>query len=87
MTHNPTPNQVPEETKTEKDTRTPLLAAALFTTAGAWRHPRCPSAEEWVQKPRYRCTTEHSSAMKRNTRVRPNEVDGPRVKLHPKQKF
>ena len=57
----------PEETKTEKDTHTPLLAAALFTTAGAWKRPTCPSAEERVQKPRHRCTTGYSSAMKRDT--------------------
>ena len=32
----------PEETKTEKDTRTPLFIAALFTIARTCKQPRCP---------------------------------------------
>ena len=38
----------PEETKTEKDTCTPLFIATLFTIAGIWKQPRCPSTEEWI---------------------------------------
>ena len=30
-----------EETKIEKDTRTPMFIAALFTTARTWKQPRC----------------------------------------------
>ena len=40
----------PEETKIEKDTCIPLFIAALFTIAGTWKQPRCPSADEWIKK-------------------------------------
>ena len=33
----------PEETKIEKDTRTSMFNAALFTTARTWKQPRRPS--------------------------------------------
>ena len=39
----------PEETKTEKDTCIPLCTAALFTIAGTWKQPRCPSTDEWIK--------------------------------------
>ena len=39
----------PEETKSEKDTCTPLIIAALFTIA-RWKQPRCPLTDEWVKK-------------------------------------
>ena len=39
-----------EETKTEKDTCNPLFTEALFTRAGTWKHPRCPSTDEWIKK-------------------------------------
>ena len=38
----------PEETKTEKDTRTPMFIAALFTIGKTWEQPRCPSTDEWI---------------------------------------
>ena len=34
----------PEETKIEKDICIPLVIAALFTIARAWKQPRCPLA-------------------------------------------
>ena len=40
----------PEETKTEKDTRTPVFIASLFTIARTWKQPRCPSTDEWIKK-------------------------------------
>ena len=40
----------PEETKTEKDTCTPLFTAALFTIARTWKQLRCPSTDEWIKK-------------------------------------
>ena len=40
----------PEETKTEKDTCNPLFTAALFTRAGTWKQPRCPSSDQWIKK-------------------------------------
>ena len=40
----------PEETKTGKGTCTLMFFAALFTIAGTWKQPRCPSADEWIRK-------------------------------------
>ena len=40
----------PEETKTEKDTSTPMFIAALFTIARTWKQPRCPSTNEKIKK-------------------------------------
>ena len=34
-----------EETRTERDTCTPMFIAALFTIARTWKQPRCPSAD------------------------------------------
>ena len=39
-----------EETRTERDTSTPIFIAALFITARTWKQPRCPSADEWIRK-------------------------------------
>ena len=39
-----------EETKTEKDTCSPVLTAVLFTTARTQKQPRCPSTDEWIKK-------------------------------------
>ena len=40
----------PEETKTEKDTHTPMFIAALFTIARTWKKPRYPSTDDWIKK-------------------------------------
>ena len=40
----------PKETKTEKDTCNPLFIAAIFTRAGTWKQPRCPSSDQWIKK-------------------------------------
>ena len=34
-----------EETRSERDTCTPMFIAALFITARTWKQPRCPSAD------------------------------------------
>ena len=34
-----------KETRTERDTRTPIFIATLFTIARTWKQPRCPSAD------------------------------------------
>ena len=39
-----------EETRTERDTRTPMFIAALFTIARTWKQPRRPSVDEWIRK-------------------------------------
>ena len=41
---------ITEKTGIERDTCTPVFTAALFTVAGTWKQPRCPSADEWVRK-------------------------------------
>ena len=38
-----------EVTKIEKDTCIPLFIAALFKIARTWKHPRCPSTDEWIK--------------------------------------
>ena len=59
----------PEGTKTEKkkkkNTCISLFIAVLFSTARTWKHPRCPSTDEWI-KLWYIYTMEYYSAIKRN---------------------
>ena len=56
-----------KETRTERDTCTPMFIVALFTTARTWKQPRCPSADEWIRKLWCIHTMEYHSAIKRNT--------------------
>ena len=56
----------PEETKTEKDTCTPMFIVALFAIARTWKQPRYPSIDEWIKKLWYIYTMEYYSAMKKN---------------------
>ena len=55
-----------KETRTERDTCTPMLIAVLFTIARTWKQPRCPSADEWIRKLWYIYTTEYYSTIKKN---------------------
>ena len=56
-----------QETRIEKDTCTPVFAAALFTIARTWKEPRCPSTDEWIRKLyMYIYMMEYYSAIKRN---------------------
>ena len=48
-----------EETRTERDTCTPMFIAALFIIARTWKQPRCPSADEWIRKLWYIYTIEY----------------------------
>ena len=43
-----------------------MFTAALFITARSWKEPRCPSAEEWIQKMWYIYTIEYYSVIKNN---------------------
>ena len=38
------------ETTIQKNLCTPMFIAAQFTTAKYWKQPKCPSANEWIQK-------------------------------------
>ena len=51
----------------QKDTRTPVFTAALFTRAKTWKQPRCPLTDECIKKLWYIYTMEYYSAIKRNT--------------------
>ena len=55
----------PEKNMVRKDTGTPMFIAALFTIAKTWKHPKCPSTEEWIKKRWYIYTMEYYSAIKR----------------------
>ena len=56
-----------EESRTEKDTCTPMFTAALFTIARTWKHPRCPFTDERKKRLWYIYTMEYYSAIKKNT--------------------
>ena len=44
-----------------------MFIAALFTITRTWKQPRCPSTDEWIEKPQYIYTMEYYSALKKNT--------------------
>ena len=56
-----------EETRSERDTCTPMFIAALFIIARTWKQPSGPLADEWVRKLWYIYTMEYYSAIKKNT--------------------
>ena len=56
----------PEKTIFQKDTCALMFIAAPFTTARAWKQPRCPLTEEWIKKLFYIYTMEYYSGIKRN---------------------
>ena len=43
-----------------------MFIAALFTIAGTWNQPKCPSTDEWIKKMWYIYRMEYYSAIKRN---------------------
>ena len=38
------------ETPIQQNLCTPMFIAAQFTIAKSWKQPKCPSANEWIQK-------------------------------------
>ena len=56
----------PKKTLIQKDTCTPMFAAALFTTAKIWKQLKYPSTDKWIKKVWYIHTMEYYSAMKKN---------------------
>ena len=38
------------ETPIQKNLCTPMFIAAQFTITKCWKQPKCPSANEWIQK-------------------------------------
>ena len=55
-----------EETRSERDTCTPMFITAVLIIARTWKQPRCPSADEWIRKLWYIYTMEYYSAIKKN---------------------
>ena len=43
-----------------------MFAAALFTIARTWKHPKCPLTDEWTKNMWHIYTMEYYSAIKRN---------------------
>ena len=43
-----------------------MFAAALFTIARTWKHPKCPLTDEWTKNIWHIYTMEYYSAIKRN---------------------
>ena len=56
-----------KETRTERDTRTPMFITALFVIAWTWKQPRYPLEDEWIRKLWYIYTMEYYSAIRKNT--------------------
>jgi hypothetical protein len=57
----------PEDVPTSKnDTCSTMFITALPVIARSWKEPRCPSADEWIQKMWYIYTMEYYSAIKKN---------------------
>ena len=50
------------ETPIQKNLCTPMFIAAQFTIAKYWQQPKCPSANEWIQKLWYIYTMEFYAA-------------------------
>ena len=49
----------------QKDTRTPMFTAALFTITKTRKQPKCPSTDEWTKKMWYIYTLEYYSVIKK----------------------
>ena len=56
----------PDKTYLEKDTRTHIFIAALFTIAKTLKQPKCPSTDELIKTMWYVYTIEYYSAIKKN---------------------
>ena len=55
-----------KETRTERDTCTPMFIAALFTISRTWKQLRRPSADKWIRKLWYIYTMEYSIQLSRS---------------------
>ena len=50
------------ETPIQRNLCTPMFIAPQFTIAKYWKQPKCPSANEWIQKLWYIYTMEYYTA-------------------------
>ena len=55
-----------KETRTERDTCTPVFIATLFIIARTWKQPRCPSTDKRIRKLWQIYTMEYYSAITKN---------------------
>ena len=55
----------PEKTMIQKESRTTMFIAALFTIPRTWKQPNCPSTDEWIKKMWHIYTMEYYTAIKR----------------------
>ena len=53
------------KTLIQKNISTPVFTAALFTIAKIWKHPKCPSVDEWMKQLWNIHTVEYYSAIKK----------------------
>ena len=56
-----------KDTRSERDTCTPMFVAALFVIARTWKQPRCPSVDEWIRKLWEIYIMEYYSSIKKNS--------------------
>ena len=56
-----------EETRSQRDTCTPMFVGALFIIAKTWKQSRCPSADEGIRKLWHIYTMECYSTIKNNS--------------------
>ena len=56
----------PEKNIIQNESCTTVFIAALFTIARTWKHPKCPSTDEWIKKMWHIYTMEYYSAIKRH---------------------
>ena len=56
-----------------------MFIAALFTIAGTWKLPRCPSTDEWIKVVVHVYNGISHSHKKEDMRVSSYEVDKPRA--------
>ena len=54
------------EAPMKKNLCTPMFIAAQLTIAKCWKQPKCPSANEWIQKLWYIYTMEFYAAERKN---------------------
>ena len=50
----------PDKTIIQNGTCTPVSTAAVFTIAKMWKHPRCPSINEWIKTTWHKYVMENS---------------------------